>query len=113
MREYLLHMHAYLLIHCDLTGLHACHVTWLCSLQYHAISQSYYKGVHAIVAVYDVTDATSFEKMMGWVEEVQSCANKDVILWVVGNKADIKDLKQVRKDALLFLMQVVLYGSCI
>lgn len=66
-------------------------------LQYHAISQSYYKGVHAIVAVYDVTDARSFEKMKGWVKEVQDCASKDVLLWIVGNKLDASHLQQVRR----------------
>lgn len=66
-------------------------------LQYHAISKSYYKGLHAIVAVYDVTDARSFEKMKGWVEEVQDCTSKDVPLWIVGNKMDASHLQQVRK----------------
>ena len=81
---------------------HACHVTL--PLQYHAISQSYYKGLHAIVAVYDVTDAWSFQKMKGWVEEVQESTSKDIPLWIVGNKMDASHLQQVGEPVCLCIM---------
>lgn len=77
------------------------------TLQYHAISETYYKGLHAVVAVYDVTDARSFEKMKGWVEEVQTCISKEVPLWIVGNKVDASYLRQVGK---LFCIVAAIYG---
>ena len=78
------------------------------ALQYHAISETYYKGLHAVVAVYDVTDARSFEKMKGWVEEVQTCISKEVPLWIVGNKVDASYLRQVGDE--LVCIVVAIYG---
>ena len=45
-----------------------------------------------------MTGARSFEKMKGWVEEVQTCISKEVPLWIVGNKVDASYLRQVPSE---------------
>ena len=52
--------------------------------------QHYYRNVHAVVFVYDVTKMSSFESMPGWIEECdRHNLNKDIPRILVGNKCDI------------------------
>lgn len=54
--------------------------------------QHYYRNVHAIVFVYDVTKMSSFENMPGWIGECdQHNLNRDIPRILVGNKCDEKD----------------------
>ncbi|XP_067663705.1 putative Ras-related protein Rab-33 [Haliotis asinina] len=54
--------------------------------------QHYYRNVHAVVFVYDVTKMSSFENMPGWIEECdRHNLNKDIPRILVGNKCDMKD----------------------
>jgi len=54
--------------------------------------QHYYRNVHAVVFVYDVTKMTSFEDMPGWIEECdRHNLNKELPRILVGNKCDMTD----------------------
>jgi len=52
------------------------------------------KLVRAIAGfvVYDVTDHYSFQNASRWLEEIQSHANEEMIIALVGNKADSEGL---------------------
>lgn len=61
--------------------------------------QHYYRNVHAIVFVYDVTNATSFRSLPTWIEECQQHAlGTEVPRILVGNKCDLQDSVQVSTD---------------
>ncbi|KAL3973621.1 solute carrier family 15, member 5 [Sarotherodon galilaeus] len=49
--------------------------------------QHYYRNVHAVVFVYDITNAASFHSLPAWIEEI-----------LVGNKCDLQDSVQVNTD---------------
>uniref|UniRef100_A0A3B1K5A5 RAB33B, member RAS oncogene family a n=1 Tax=Astyanax mexicanus TaxID=7994 RepID=A0A3B1K5A5_ASTMX len=52
--------------------------------------QHYYRDVHAIVFVYDVTNTTSFRSLPVWMEECrQHSLGQDVPRVLVGNKVDL------------------------
>lgn len=54
--------------------------------------QHYYRNVHAVVFVYDVTKVSSFENLPHWVEECdRHNLTHDVPRILVGNKCDVKD----------------------
>lgn len=54
--------------------------------------QHYYRNVHAVVFVYDVTKMSSFESMPAWIEECdRHNLNKDIPRLLVGNKCDMKE----------------------
>lgn len=54
--------------------------------------QHYYRNVHAVVFVYDVTKMSSFESMPAWIEECdRHNLNKDIPRILVGNKCDMKE----------------------
>ncbi|OPJ82162.1 ras-related protein Rab-33A [Patagioenas fasciata monilis] len=58
--------------------------------------EHYYRNVHAVVFVYDVTKMTSFTNLKMWIEECNGHAVPALVPRVlVGNKCDLKDLIQV------------------
>ncbi|XP_010713457.1 ras-related protein Rab-33A [Meleagris gallopavo] len=58
--------------------------------------EHYYRNVHAVVFVYDVTKMTSFTNLKMWIEECNGHAVSPLVPKVlVGNKCDLKDLIQV------------------
>jgi Ras-related protein Rab-18 len=60
--------------------------------RFRTITSSYYRGAHAVCAVYDVTDRGSFEHVQFWLGEVEKYARvDDLVLMLVGNKIDLTD----------------------
>ena len=55
------------------------------------IISSYYRGVHGILLIYDVTDKDSFKNLNNWLIEIEKNANKNVVKVLIGNKADLED----------------------
>lgn len=50
----------------------------------------YYRNVHAIVYVYDVTNVSSFESLPGWISECDKhVLDQDLPRVLVGNKCDV------------------------
>ncbi|KAK5865316.1 hypothetical protein PBY51_016490 [Eleginops maclovinus] len=61
--------------------------------------QHYYRNVHAVVFVYDVTNAASFRSLPAWIEECkQHALGTEVPRILVGNKCDLQDSVQVGTD---------------
>ncbi|KAF2880333.1 hypothetical protein ILUMI_25846 [Ignelater luminosus] len=50
--------------------------------------QHYYRNVHAIVIVYDVTNKSSFDSLNHWIEECDKHCFLDIPRILVGNKCD-------------------------
>ena len=59
--------------------------------RYRTITSNYYRGSHAIIFVYDVTERTSFENIEKfWLKEVKEYFpnTQEIIMLLVGNKID-------------------------
>ncbi|TAQ87147.1 hypothetical protein B7494_g4536 [Chlorociboria aeruginascens] len=54
-----------------------------------SISRLYYRGANACILCYSITDLASFEEMGIWLTELRRNLPADIILHVVGTKADI------------------------
>ena len=57
--------------------------------RFRSISRLYYRGAHAAILCYDVTSRKSFEDMGAWLKELKDNCGPDIIVHVVGTKADI------------------------
>lgn len=61
--------------------------------------QHYYRNVHAVVFVYDVTNGASFRSLPAWIEECkQHALGTELPRILVGNKCDLQDSIQVSTD---------------
>jgi len=61
--------------------------------RYRAITNAYYRGALGAMLVYDVTKAQTFENVPRWLRELKDHANRDIVLVLVGNKADLCEAK--------------------
>lgn len=66
--------------------------------RFRTITVSYFKGAHAILLVYDITDRDTFENIRNWVSEIKEYADSKVSLLLVGNKCDNEDDRKVSFD---------------
>jgi GTPase SAR1 family protein len=57
--------------------------------RFRSISRLYYRGANACILCYSITDAQSFSEMGIWLNELRQNLPGDVVLHVVGTKADI------------------------
>lgn len=60
--------------------------------RFRTITSAYYKGADGIIIVYDVTNSNSFDDIEKfWISEVESYAEKNVELLLIGNKKDLNN----------------------
>ena len=69
--------------------------------RFRSISRLYYRGAHAGLLCYDVTDQKSWEEMKGWLKEVkQNCfdGEEEPIIHIVGTKTDLVERDSTRRE---------------
>lgn len=57
--------------------------------RFRSITQSYYKGAHAVALVFDVNDRESFESLRVWINDVHNFGTANVPVVLLGNKCDM------------------------
>lgn len=57
--------------------------------RFRSISRLYYRGSNAAILCYDITDQKSFDDMGMWLQELRDSCGSDIIIQVVGTKADV------------------------
>jgi small GTP-binding protein len=57
--------------------------------RYRSVTRSYYRGAAGCLLVFDVTNRATFEHAAQWLADVKQLAGKDVVVMLVGNKADL------------------------
>ena len=65
---------------------------------YLSITRSYYRGTDCCLLVYDVTRRESFDHLPRWLNEAkQNASNPNLVLMLVGNKADLEGSRQISR----------------
>ena len=67
--------------------------------RFRTITTSYYKGAHAILVVYDITEKDSFDHVKNWMADIDKFGKEGVLRVLVGNKCDLEHLRKVSKEA--------------
>ncbi|KAI4379424.1 hypothetical protein MLD38_005726 [Melastoma candidum] len=66
--------------------------------RYHSLAPMYYRGAAAAVVVYDITSMDSFQRAKKWVLELQRQGNPKIVMFLVANKADLAEKRQVDSE---------------
>ncbi|GMI81248.1 ARABIDOPSIS RAB HOMOLOG F2A, RAB homolog 1, RAB HOMOLOG F2A [Hibiscus trionum] len=66
--------------------------------RYHSLAPMYYRGAAAAIVVYDITSSESFERAKKWVQELQRRGNLNLITFLVANKVDLEDKREVGNE---------------
>ncbi|PVD24749.1 hypothetical protein C0Q70_15234 [Pomacea canaliculata] len=66
--------------------------------RFRTITQSYYRSANGVVIAYDITKHSTFDNIPRWMEDVKRYAGNSIVQLLVGNKADLEQLREVRKE---------------
>ncbi|KAG8185258.1 hypothetical protein JTE90_023871 [Oedothorax gibbosus] len=56
--------------------------------RFRSVTHAYYRDAHALLLLYDVTNKASFDNTRAWLGEINEYAQDDVVIMLIGNKAD-------------------------
>lgn len=73
--------------------------------RYRAVTSAYYRGAVGALLVYDVTRRQTFENLDRWIKELREHADANVVVMVVGNKADLRHARAVTTDDARFFAE--------
>ncbi|CAG9311354.1 unnamed protein product [Blepharisma stoltei] len=75
--------------------------------RFRALAPNYYRGAKGAVIAYDITDRSSFDRVVSWVRELGMQADKDICIVIAGNKCDRESERQIsRAEALEYAKKV-------
>nr|GEY46821.1 Ras-related protein RABA1f [Tanacetum cinerariifolium] len=63
--------------------------------RYRAITSAYYRGAVGALIVYDITRQVTFENIERWLKELRDHTDQNIVIMLVGNKADLRHLRAV------------------
>ena len=66
-----------------------------------SVTRIFYRGAHCVFLTYDVTREDTFVNLSQWLSEVKQHATEDVRVYMVGNKGDIEDQREVTHERAL------------
>ncbi|XP_061703432.1 ras-related protein Rab-26-like [Syngnathoides biaculeatus] len=66
--------------------------------RFRSVTHAYYRDAHALLLLYDVTNKTSFDNIQAWLTEIHEYAQQDVVLMLLGNKADATHERAVKRE---------------
>ncbi|XP_028989231.1 ras-related protein Rab-26-like [Betta splendens] len=66
--------------------------------RFRSVTHAYYRDAHALLLLYDVTNKASFDNIRAWLTEVHEYAQQDVVVMLLGNKADSTHNRLVKRE---------------
>ncbi|XP_040917982.1 ras-related protein Rab-26-like isoform X2 [Toxotes jaculatrix] len=66
--------------------------------RFRSVTHAYYRDAHALLLLYDVTNKTSFDNIQAWLTEIHEYTQQDVVLMLLGNKADATHDRVVKRE---------------
>ncbi|AWP12718.1 hypothetical protein SMAX5B_021679 [Scophthalmus maximus] len=64
--------------------------------RYHSVTPLYYRGAHAALLVYDISNRESFIRAQVWLKELEKQhIPGSTVVWLVGNKGDLAQDRRV------------------
>jgi len=88
--------------------------------RYRAITSAYYRGAVGAILVYAINSRNSFKNIDQWLSELRENADQNIVIMLVGNKSDLKHLREVpeeeaqeyaQKNSLLYMETSALDGG--
>lgn len=64
--------------------------------RYQSITAAYYKGAKGAIIVYDITRRSTFDNVNRWYNEIISLSDKNIVIVLAGNKADLEESREVQ-----------------
>lgn len=69
--------------------------------RYRAITSAYYRGAVGALLVFDIAKSVTYKNVERWLTELRENAAENIVIMLVGNKSDLKHLREVPTDEAL------------
>jgi len=66
--------------------------------RFKSLAMTYYRKAYGILLLFDVTKRSSFNACKNYLEEVRINSDKKCVIYLVGNKIDLADERQITKE---------------
>ncbi|XP_072339054.1 ras-related protein Rab-37-like isoform X5 [Scyliorhinus torazame] len=66
--------------------------------RFRSVTHAYYRDAQALLLLYDITSKSSFDNTRAWLTEVHEYAQQDVVIMLLGNKADITSERAIKRE---------------
>lgn len=63
--------------------------------RFKSVSKAYFRNAVGAILVYDITNDSSFEDLISWLNDLQQLCNPNAYILLVGNKGDLEAQRQV------------------
>ena len=65
-------------------------------VDFSASTPSLYKNAALVIVVYSIDNKESFEHLVNWINALKENTKPDILVFIVGNKSDLEDKRQVK-----------------
>ena len=65
---------------------------------YRSLIQSFYRNSSLAIMVYEIDKKESFDNLNNWYNEIREQSNPDIKIFLIGNKTDLEENRQVTKE---------------
>ena len=62
---------------------------------FRSVTRIFYRGAHCVFLTYDITRDETFANLVDWLKEIQQHAAEDVKIYLIGNKSEMEDQREV------------------
>ncbi|XP_024409665.2 ras-related protein Rab-37 isoform X4 [Desmodus rotundus] len=66
--------------------------------RFRSVTHAYYRDAQALLLLYDITNKSSFDNIRAWLTEIHEYAQRDVVILLLGNKADVSSGRVIRSE---------------
>jgi len=63
-----------------------------------SVTRIFYRGAHCVFLTYDITRDETFVSLGDWLKEIKQHASEDVLIYLVGNKAELESEREITFD---------------
>ena len=64
---------------------------------FRSITRIFYRGANCVFLTYDITREDTFLNVVEWLKEVKSNITGHVVVYLIGNRADLEEEREVTK----------------
>ena len=65
---------------------------------YRSLITSFYRNSSLAILVYSIDNQNSYSNIESWLNEIKSQANPEIKIFLIGNKSDLDDQRQIHTD---------------
>ena len=65
---------------------------------FRSITRIFYRGAHCVFLTYDITREETFVNVLDWLREVKQHANADIMIYLIGNRSDLEDEREISRE---------------